>query len=61
MEVRENEIYTSEEAKEILKISASTMARLLKRGMIRAAKVGKQYRIPGREILRVVDPKLEGR
>ncbi len=59
MEVNENEIYTPEEAKKILKISSSTMSRLLKSGLIRAAKVGKQYRILGKEILRMVSPQLE--
>ena len=33
--------------------------RLIKKGIIRAAKVGKQYRILGKELLRIVSPKLE--
>lgn len=61
MELRENEIYTPAEAREILKISSSTMTRLIKGGLIQAAKVGKQYRIMGKEILRMVSPKLEDR
>lgn len=59
MDIKENSVYTVKEAEEILKISPSTMHRLLKKGLIRAAKVGKQYRILGKEILRVVSPKLE--
>lgn len=59
MQLNENEIYTPQEAQEILKISPSTMARLIKKGLIQAAKVGKQYRIMGKEILRMVSPKLE--
>lgn len=59
MEIKENEIYTPEEAKEILKISSSTMMKLIKSGLIYGAKVGKQYRILGKEILRVVSPQLE--
>lgn len=59
MEINENEIYTPEEVTRILKISPSTMSRLIKSGLIRAAKVGKQYRILGKEILRMVSPKLE--
>ncbi len=59
MELNENEIYTPEEAKAILKISSSTMTRLIKNGLIGAAKVGKQYRILGKEILRMVSPQLE--
>lgn len=54
MEVRENEIYTPEEVKSLLKISRSTFLRLIKRGVLQAAKVGGQYRILGREILRLV-------
>jgi len=37
------------------------MKRLLKRGILRANKVGRQYRILGKEILRIVSPKLEGK
>ena len=59
MEVNENEIYTPEEARQILKVSSSTITRLIKRGLIRAAKVGKQYRIMGKELLRLASPKLE--
>lgn len=59
MEIKENEVYTHKETQEILKISSSTVTRMIKRGLIRASKVGKQYRIMGKEILRVVSPKLE--
>lgn len=59
MEVNENEIYTPQEVREILKVSASTVTRLIKQGLIRAAKVGKQYRIMGKELLRLLSPKLE--
>jgi len=59
MEIKENSVYTVDETKELLKVSKSTMMRLIKKGLIRTAKVGKQYRILGKEILRVVSPKLE--
>lgn len=59
MLLNENEVYTKDEAQRILKVSPSTMARMLKKGLIRAAKVGKQYRIMGKELLRVLSPKLE--
>ncbi|MCK5451182.1 MAG: helix-turn-helix domain-containing protein [Candidatus Omnitrophica bacterium] len=59
MEIEENAVYTVKEVEKLLKISPSTMQRLMKKGLIRAAKVGKQYRILGKEILRVVSPKLE--
>lgn len=59
MEIKENEVYTHEEAQALLKLSSSTITRMLKKGLIRSAKVGKQYRILGKELLRVVSPKLE--
>lgn len=59
MKIHENTIYTPKETQEYLKVSQSTMTRMLKNGLIRAAKVGKQYRIFGKEILRVISPKIE--
>ena len=59
MEIKENEVYTHEETQEILKISSSTVTRMIKAGLIRSAKVGKQYRIMGKELLRLLSPKLE--
>lgn len=61
MEIKEYEVYTPEETREILKVSDSTVSRMIKKGLIRAAKVGKQYRIMGKELLRVLSPKLEDR
>jgi len=57
--IDENSVYTPKESQEILKISPSTMTRMLKSGLIKAAKVGKQYRIMGKELLRVLSPELE--
>ena len=59
MEIRENEVYTPEETQKILKVSASTVTRMIKKGLIRTARVGKQYRIMGKELLRVLSPELE--
>lgn len=59
MEIKSNEVYTTEEAQKFLKVSPSTTMRLIKKGIIRTAKVGKQYRILGKELLRLVSPKLE--
>ena len=56
MTIKRYEVYTTEEAQKILKISASTLTRMLKKGETRAAKVGKQYRFLGKEILRLVSP-----
>ena len=59
MEIKENEVYTHEETWKILKVSPSTVTRMIKKGLIRAAKVGKQYRILGKELLRILSPQLE--
>lgn len=59
MEIKENEVYSVEEASKYLKVSESTMIRMIKQSLIGAAKIGKQYRIMGKEILRVISPKLE--
>ena len=59
MEINEKEVYTTEEAQRYLKVSQSTMMRMIKNGLIQCAKVGKQYRIMGKELLRLVSPKLE--
>lgn len=59
--IKPNEIYTTEEAQNFLKVSKSTIKRFLKQGVIKAHKVGGQYRIWGSEILILVSPKLESR
>lgn len=61
MQINEHEVYTHEETQAILKVSSSTVTRMIKKGLIRAAKVGKQYRIMGKELLRVLSPKVEDR
>lgn len=60
-EINPNEVYTTSETKSLLKISESTVKRLLKNGLIRANKVGGQYRITGKELLRLISPKIERR
>ena len=59
MEIKANEVYTHEETGKLLKISSSTVTRMIKKGLIRSAKVGKQYRILGKELLRLLSPELE--
>ncbi len=58
-EIRPNEVYTTAEAEKLLKISNSTMKRLLKKGLIKANKIGKQYRILGHELLRMLSPEVD--
>lgn len=57
--INENEVYTPQETTQLLKVSSSTLTRMIKKGLIRTARVGKQYRIMGKEILRVLSPELE--
>ena len=56
-EIKPEKIYTPKEARDFLKVSESTMKRMLKGGIIKAYKVSGQYRIWGREILKLVSPK----
>lgn len=58
-EIKPYVVYTTNEVEELLKISKSTMKRLLKNGLIHANKVGRQYRILGKEVLRFVSPDVE--
>ena len=58
-EIKENAVYTTSEAMNLLRVSESTMKRLLKSGLIKANKIGKQYRILGAELLRALSPSLE--
>ena len=57
--IEPNSVYTPKETEKFLKVSNSTMKRLLKRGLIRANKIGRQYRILGKEILRLISPEVE--
>ena len=59
MEIKNHEVYSTIEAQQLLKISESTVKRLLKNGLIKANKVGGQYRILGKELLRLVSPETE--
>jgi excisionase family DNA binding protein len=61
VEIKESEVYTPQEIQEILKLSPSTVTRLIKKGLIRTARVGKQYRILGKELLRLLSPEFEDR
>ena len=59
--IEPNKVYTTEEALDYLKVSNSTIKRLLKNGIIQANKVGGRYKILGNELLRLVSPKTERR
>ena len=57
--INPDEVYTTQETQDLLKISNSTMKRLLKKGAIRANKIGGQYRIMGKEMLKALSPSIE--
>ncbi len=58
-EIKAGVVYTTAETQELLKVSKSTIKRLLKKGLIRANKIGGQYRILGHELLMLLSPDLE--
>lgn len=58
-EIKPYSVYTTGEAERFLRVSESTVKRLLKNGLLKANKVGKQYRIMGKELLRLVSPEAE--
>lgn len=58
-EIKPNKVYTTEEAQEYLRVSNSTIKRLLKNGILRANKVGGRYKILGSELIRLVSPNIE--
>jgi len=58
-EIKPHIVYTTDETQKLLKVSNSTIKRMLKKGLIKANKVGGQYRILGKEILRLVSPEVE--
>jgi len=60
-EIKPGAVYTTAETRKILKISESTVKRLLKSGLIRANKIGGQYRILGHEILSLLSPTIDKR
>ena len=57
--IKPDEVYTTEEAKDFLRVSNSTIKRFLKGGILKANKVGGRYRVLGRELLRLVSPEVE--
>ena len=57
--INSKEIYTTKEAQDFLKVSPSTMKRMIKNGIIKAHRVGGTWRIWGDDILLLVSPELE--
>ncbi|KKQ21349.1 MAG: hypothetical protein US35_C0025G0003 [Parcubacteria group bacterium GW2011_GWA2_37_10] len=57
-EIKSSKVYTPKETRDFLKVSDSTMKRMIKNGIIRAYKVSGQHRIWGAEILKLLSPEL---
>ncbi|MDI6786380.1 MAG: helix-turn-helix domain-containing protein [bacterium] len=51
MEIQEKAVYTTAEVAQILKLSPVTIERKIRRGEIPASKIGREYRLLGRDIL----------
>jgi excisionase family DNA binding protein len=51
IEIRPNAVYTLAEVCQLLRISDATARRQLKSGMLRAARVGRAYRVLGSQLL----------
>ena len=51
MEIQEKAVYTTEETAQILKLSPVTVERKIRKGEIPATKIGREYRLLGRDIL----------
>lgn len=57
-EIKPGKIYTPKEVRSFLKISESTMKRMIKNGIIKAYKVSGQYRIWGHEVFKILSPEV---
>jgi len=58
-DIKPNQVYTTKETQDFLRVSNSTIKRFLKKGILKANKVGGRYRVLGRELLRLVSPEAE--
>lgn len=58
-QIKPHQVYNTKETQDFLKISESTIKRWLRKGIIRANKIGGRYKILGSEILRLISPALE--
>ncbi len=58
-EINPNEVYTPIETEKLLKVSKSTVKRLIKKGLLKANKIGKQHRIMGHNLLKMLSPDLD--
>jgi len=53
--VEPDAIYTREQAQELLQFSRATMSRLLTSGRLKGSKIGKDWRIWGRDVIALME------
>lgn len=61
VQLNEGVVYTTREAAKILKLSPITVERQIRRGELKAVKLGKEYRLLGRDLLALFDWKSYAR
>lgn len=54
MKIEENEVYTTREVAEILKVSLPTIKRMLKDKRLPSTRIGKQHRFLGRDLMEML-------
>jgi excisionase family DNA binding protein len=57
MKIEENEVYTTKEVAQILKVSLPTIKRMLKDKRLPSTRIGKQHRFLGRDLIALLDSK----
>ncbi len=62
IEILENAIYTANEVREVLGVSGEKIRNFLKSGQLKSVKIGKAYKILGKDILELLEGlKLEAK
>jgi len=54
MAIEENEVYTTKEVANLLKVSLPTVKRMLKDGRLKSTRIGRQHRFLGKDILDIL-------
>lgn len=56
MQIEPNEVYTTKEVAELLKVSLPTIKRMLKDKRLKSTRIGKQHRFLGKDLLDMLSP-----
>lgn len=59
MKIEENEIYTTKEVADLLKVSLPTVKRMLKDRRLPSTRIGKQHRFLGRDLLNIMETRQD--